>query len=138
MLRFRELLVCAVLFAIFSLCRATAAQSTAAQDTQSGNHSGRVATNPLQVALTGCLKRNSATGGYSISDQNGTIWELKSSTVNLAEQVNHSVTVTGKPLSASQQQGSSSQPSGNTQAENKPQYTLRVLSVQMLSPSCTR
>ncbi|MGC2109064.1 MAG: hypothetical protein WA655_06070 [Candidatus Korobacteraceae bacterium] len=88
--------------------------------------------------MTGCLKRSSTTGGYSISDQNGTIWELKSSSVNLTEQVNHSVTVTGKPVSASEQQGSNTQPSGDTPAGSKPQYILRVLTLKMLSPSCTR
>ena len=32
----------------------------------------RTVTNPLLVNVTGCLKKNSTTGGYYVADQNGT------------------------------------------------------------------
>lgn len=137
MRRSSEFLMCLVITASLGFGPAVSAQSTASQGAQSGAP-GRMATNPLQIALTGCLKRSSTTGGYSISDQNGTIWELKSSSVNLAQHVNHSVTVTGKAVSAGEQPGPNNQQNGDTHSESKPQYILRVLTLQMLSPSCTR
>ena len=124
--------------ATLCFCPSMPAQSAGAQNPQAATQPGRTATNPLQIALTGCLKRSSSTGGYSIADQNGTTWELKSTSVNLAEHVNHSVTVTGKPVSQGAPQTSSRQESGSTQTGSKPQYVLRVLTLQLLSPSCTR
>ena len=97
---------------------------------------GRV-TNPLQISLTGCLKRNAATRSYTLSDQNGNLWELRSSSVDLSAQVNHSVVVTGKP-GTGQPPPSDGQPAQGSQAGDQPKDVLRVLTVRMLSPSCTR
>lgn len=120
-----------------TVCPLLAAQSGSAQDAQSGASTGRTATPPIQVMVTGCLKRGGESGGYYIADLNGTTWKLTSSTVNLAEHVNHSVMVTGKPVTNTQQQGNNEQ-GGKTEEGGKPQPCLRVLTVKMLSPSCTR
>ncbi len=90
----------------------------------------------MQILVTGCLKRGNAAGEYSIADQNGTIWKLTSTTVNLAEHVNHSVTIAGKPVVTPKQPENNT--SGGQTDEGKPQPTLRVLTLKMLSNSCTR
>jgi hypothetical protein len=120
-----------------SLSLLLAAQSGGAQTSQPGMSPGGVATTPLQIAVTGCLKQSHETHSYFIADQNGTTWKLTSSAVNLAEHVNHSVMVTGKPIATDQQQGSSDQ-AGKTDDGAKPQPSLRVLTLKLLSPSCTR
>ncbi len=93
-------------------------------------------TPPLQILVSGCLKRGNQSGEYYLSDQNGTIWKLTSSSVNLAEHVQHSVTVTGKPISNPQPPADNGQ-AGKTESSN-PQPGLRVLTLKMLSSSCTR
>jgi hypothetical protein len=124
-------------FVVLSLCPRLAAQSSAAPNPQGQASPGGAVTTPLQVAVTGCLKRGGESGGYYISDRNGTTWKLTSSSVNLAEHVYHSVIVTGKPIANPQQQGNN-QAGGETEEGSKPQPSLRVLTLKMLSPSCTR
>jgi len=48
-----------------------------------------------QVMVTGCLKRRSEPGHYYITDQNSRTWELSSTSVDLAKEINHVVTVSG-------------------------------------------
>jgi len=57
--------------------------------------------------------------------------------VNLAEHVNHSVMVTGKPIATTPEQGSNGQ-AAKTGNGGKPFPGLRVLTLKLLSPSCTR
>ena len=92
---------------------------------------------PLQMAVTGCLKRSND-GGYRITDQNSTTWLLTSNTLDLAEHLNHVVTVTGKPAPTPQQPEANSSQVGTTDAATKPSPGLRVLTLKMLSNSCTR
>ncbi len=126
-----------MLLLLLAFCPLLAAQSGGAQTSPPGASPGGVATTPLQIAVTGCLKHSHETHTYFIADQNGTIWKLTSSAVNLAEHVNHSVMVTGKPIAADNEQGSNAQ-AGKAGDGAKPQPSLRVLTLQLLSPSCTR
>ena len=124
-----------VLVALLFVTPSSAGQNAAAQKNQPG---GGFATPPIQIRVMGCLKRNAENGGYYLKDQNGHIWELVSSKVDLAGQVNHSVAINGKPAALSnppemqQESGQETQTGGNHSTE------LRVLTLQMLSPSCTR
>jgi hypothetical protein len=86
---------------------------------------------PIQVAVTGCLKRGNE-GGFRIT-QNGTTWRLIAKDVDLAGQLNHVVTVTGKLAPLPPQPGENSE----NEAGN-PSHGLRVLTLKMLSNSCTR
>lgn len=115
-------------FVFLGLCPLLLTQSSGGQDMQSGGNPGGSVTNPLQIAVTGCLKRG-AGGEYYIADKNGTTWKLVSNGVNLGEHVNHSVMVTGKPATNAEQQGSNEQ-------GGKPQVGLRVLTVKTVSLSC--
>ncbi|HEY5176036.1 MAG TPA: hypothetical protein VII95_10795 [Terriglobales bacterium] len=96
----------------------------------------RTVTTPLQVNVTGCLKKSSQTGGYYVADQNGRTWELTSKQVDLAKHVNHVVSVSGHPSTGS------TPPEGKSEPGQKPEgnqyFGLDVTELDMLSPSCTR
>ncbi len=91
---------------------------------------------PHQILVTGCLKRGNQADTFVIADQNGTSWELVSgsSAVDLSKHIFHAVRITGKEVPSSQKPESSAQsaPSDTTHHE------LRVLTLQVLSRSCTR
>jgi len=105
------------------------------QNTQTGP--GQTARTPLQINITGCLKKNADTGGYYVSDTNGRTWELSSKKVDFAKHVFHVVSVSGHPTSAS------NMPQGKSEAPQKPeggnqQLSLDVVEFTMVSNSCTR
>ena len=128
-----------VILAILSLGLSLRAQSTATPGGQSEATPPRTMSPPIQISVTGCLKRGNV-GGYRLTDQNGTSWTLISQDVNLAEHLNHAVTVTGKPVPLppqQQQQGANSQQGASDEA-GKHAPGLRVLTLKMLSNSCTR
>jgi hypothetical protein len=122
-------------FAFLSLGPLLPAQSSGGQNAQSGVNSGGSVTHPLQVAVTGCLKSGGEGRGYYIADKNGTTWKLVPNGVSLAEQVNHSVMITGRPVA--NKEGDHEQ-GGKREEGGKPQPGLKVLTIKMLSPSCTR
>jgi len=96
----------------------------------------RTVTTPLQVNVTGCLKKSGTSGGYYIADQNGRTWELTGSTVDLAKQVFHTVSASGHPsIKSKTQEGQNEQ---SQKPEPNPTFTLDVTELQVLSPSCTR
>ena len=113
--------------------------SAQSSETQSGQSRGapqanppRMATPPIQILVSGCLRRGHD-GGYYISDRNGITWALSSTTVDLSAQVMHAVTVTGKPAGLAQPPPQSSQPSGNAGSGGSSQHALQVLTLKMLS-----
>jgi hypothetical protein len=91
---------------------------------------------PLQILVTGCLKRG-PDGGFYLSDRNGVKWDLSSKTVDFCEHVMHVVTVTGKPGTMSPSQPSN-QSSGNGETSGNASHPLQVLTLKMVSNSCTR
>jgi hypothetical protein len=102
---------------------------------QSGINSGRTVTTPLQIAVTGCLKREGEDGGYFIVARNGTTWNLTANGMNLSERVNQNVTITGKPDANTEQSDNHGR---KTEESGKPEITLRVLTVKTLTPKCGR
>jgi hypothetical protein len=96
----------------------------------------RTVTHPLQVNVTGCLKKSSTTAGYYVTDQNGRTWELTSKKVDLAKHVYHTVSVSGHPSAGSKtREGQSEQ---GQKPEGSQNFGLDVTELQMLSSSCTR
>lgn len=88
-----------------------------------------------QILVTGCLKRGNQTGTYVITDRNSTTWELVSGSaeVDLSKHIFHAVSIAGKEVPPPQQEN----PATNQQP-GSPVHELRVLSLQVLSRSCTR
>ena len=125
--------------AVFLLTGSFAMAQTVAQPNgQTVMNPPGTATTPLQISVTGCLKKGHETGGYFITDQNGNVWELTPGNVNLAEHVNHSVQIAGKPIAASAQQEARMGDNEKREAGGNKVHDLRVVSLKMLSPSCTR
>jgi hypothetical protein len=87
-----------------------------------------------QIFVTGCLKRGNQPGTYVITDQNGTTWELVSGSANvdLSKHIFHAVSIAGKEAPTSPQSDSPNQ------GQEAVLHKLRVLTLQVLSPSCTR
>ena len=104
-------------------------QGSMGQQTASTHH---------MVNVTGCLKKGSEAGGYYITDENGTTWELSSKTINLAEHVNHVVSVAGHEMSRSKAEEAKTEPSEKTEAGGNKYMDLKVAQLKMVSDSCTR
>ena len=120
---------------IFSVCALVLAGQDNVQNSQTAP--ARTVRPPLQIIVTGCLKKNAETGGYSVSDENGKTWELSSKKVDLARHVFHVVSVSGHPINVSKT------PEGKSEAGQKPEggnqpLGLDVVELTMVSNSCTR
>ncbi|HLI62588.1 MAG TPA: hypothetical protein VKV05_04255 [Terriglobales bacterium] len=123
--------------AVLSLGPWLCAQAAGAQSGQSDAASQHwTASPPIQIAATGCLRRGNQ-GGYFLTDQDGNTWKLSSKTVDLAAQVNHSVTVGGKPGPIEKPLEPNHEQSG-VATGGRPAHALEVLTLKTLSPSCTR
>jgi hypothetical protein len=92
-------------------------------------------TAPLQINVTGCLKKN-ASGGFSVADQSGRTWELTSKKVDLAKYVFNTINASGHPSTglSDQKEGNSEQnPEGGGQ-----RFRMDVMELTVVSRSCTR
>ncbi len=135
-----RILIFAVGVGMLPLGLSAQSSETQSGQTQSGQPQAnppRMATPPIQILVSGCLRRGHD-GGYYISDRNGITWALSSTTVDLSAQVMHAVTVTGKPTGLAQPPPQSNQPSGNAAGGGGSQHGLQVLTLKMLTNSCTR
>ncbi|MFZ0312632.1 MAG: hypothetical protein WAL85_08000 [Candidatus Korobacteraceae bacterium] len=133
MRRHPVLIILAILFLGLSL----GAQTTATSGGQSPATPPNTMSPPIQIAVTGCLKRGNE-GGYRLKDQNGTIWQLTSTAVKLGHHLNQVIAVTGKPAPTTPQSEANPSQGGTTDTAAKPSPGLRVLTLKMLSNSCTR
>ena len=123
--------------ALLSLGSWLSAQAAGAQDSrpQAAPHHW-TASPPIQILATGCLRRGNQ-GGYFLTDQDGNTWKLTSKAVDLATQVNHSVTIGGKPGELENPQQGNHEEKG-TATGGRAAHPLEVLTLKVLSPSCTR
>lgn len=119
-----------MLVAILSTVTVLQAQSAGAKGLPS-----RDPTASGQIQATGCLRRGND-GNYFLAGRDGQKWELSSTTVDLAQHLMHSVTVTGKPGARKSQAGKKPEETGGSGLYGA--RPLEVLSLKMLSPSCTR
>jgi hypothetical protein len=97
-----------------------AAQDNASQTNSAGG----------ETTVQGCL--TSASGSFTLTDQNGTTYQLTGDTAKLSEHVGHEVKISGATSSAS---APSSAGAPGTAGGNSGQ-TLQVSSVKHLSKTC--
>lgn len=107
------------------------------QNDQSGMGQKTASTHHM-VNVTGCLKKGSEAGGYYITDQNGTTWELSSKAVDLSEHVNHVVSVAGHEMPRSKEDEANTEQSEKSESAGNKYFDLKVAQLKMVSPSCTR
>jgi hypothetical protein len=74
---------------------------------------------------TGCLMKSPVTNTYTITDENGKLWDLRSDSVPLNAHVGHTVTVSGTIPK---------QPKDST--DTSPQNHLVVTKLEMVRDSC--
>jgi hypothetical protein len=126
---------------VFALLCATAvlqAQNSSQQDpatgsAQTGSSTQMSGSNQTgaagQVSVQGCLQGSN--GSYTITDNNGTTYQLQGDNAKLSKHVGHQVEITGSTS------GSSASSTGGTSAGTGSQQTLTVSKVKHLSGSCS-
>ena len=124
-------------FVISGLCALLPARASCPPDRQSGVNPGGTVSDPLQIAVTGCLKQEGEGGEYFVVDKNGTTWKLTPNGMKLAEHVNQNVIITGKPDANAEPRDSDNR-GGKAEPSGKPQIRLRVLTVKTLNLKCPR
>lgn len=82
-----------------------------------------------QVSVEGCL--SGSNGNFTLTDKNGTSYQLTGDSAKLSEHVGHEVKVTGTSASAST--GASGSNESSTEAAGQ---TLQVTSVKHISKTC--
>jgi lipid-binding SYLF domain-containing protein len=92
------------------------------------------------VSVTGCLQRGDEAGEFSVTGEDGKVWELHSSTVKLEDHLGHKVTVAGTARAESKAEAKNEKKEGEVvKASEKEEYrNLRVTSLNMVSDTCTK
>jgi hypothetical protein len=85
---------------------------------------------------TGCLQKGDEPNGYTLTADDGKIWELQSTKVKLADHVGHKVTVMGTAAKASDAMEKKKESSETKETEGKEHGDLKVSSLKMVSESC--
>jgi hypothetical protein len=85
-------------------------------------------------SVTGCLQKGVEPGGFTISGEDGTVWEL-SGKVD-ATHVGHKVTVSGHPLHRSEPEEAKFAANEKQEANGKQVADFQVTSFKMVSQSC--
>jgi len=80
---------------------------------------------PKTMTVTGCLQKGDEAGEYSIKDDNGKQYGLRSTTVKLGDHLDHKVTVTGKMMSRDKDKN-----------ENEEHQQMDVTNLKVISNTC--
>jgi hypothetical protein len=81
------------------------------------------------VSVTGCLQKGDEAGEFSITGADAKLYALSSTTVALADHVNHKVTVKGKTTAADSDKQ-------ETDTHKSDVARLNVTNLKMVSTSC--
>ena len=110
---------------LLGLSWAVAQDGTSGQTSQTGAGG--------QMTVEGCL--SGSNGNFTLTDKNGTSYQLSGDTAKLTEHVGHEVKVTGTSGSAAAGASGSTEPSGTAGSAGAGQ-TLEVTSVKHVAKSC--
>lgn len=85
------------------------------------------------VTVTGCLQKGDEADEFSLTGDNGKLYDLRSSSVKLADHVGHKVTVSGKFKAEEyeKEEAKESKESGKKEAGD-----IQVSTLKMVSSSC--
>lgn len=123
---------------LVSFCSLLLCAQDPPQSAQSGAKTPNAGTHH-QVVVTGCLKRKSEPGHYYITDQDSRTWELSSTSIDLAKEINHVVSVSGHEKVLPKPEAAKNSPNEKAGAGGDQfSYYLTVLELTTLSTSCTR
>src|SRR5262249_20804247 len=110
-------LILVFLFAVCVFALAAGAQKSSAKN---GN-----------VTVTGCLQKGDEADEFSLTGDDGKLYDLRSSSVKLAEHVGHKVTVSGKFKAEAYEKGEEAKEGGKKEAGD-----IQVATLKMVSSSC--
>ena len=116
-----------------SLCPASLHGAPQTGDTKADN--GPAGSNQ---SVTGCLQKGDEPGGFTITGEDGKVWELQSKKVQLASHVGHTVTVTGSAGNRSTAEEQKTEGSEKREYGQKEHGDLRVGSLKMISDTCSK
>jgi hypothetical protein len=92
--------------------------------------------------ITGCLSKASGADEYLLTGKDGSTWEVRSSTVSLADHVGHTVSATGVVSNAMmhnlKEDTKDVAKDAHMKKDNAEHGHMKVTDVQMVSDSCTR
>ena len=140
----KRLMLVSIVLALFVSLTALAQDTTKPSDDQTTKDNTKAAPQESQEksasktkTVTGCLQKGDEPDEFSITGEDGKSWELRSSTVKLADHVGHQVTVTGSPTRETKAEEKKEGQVENA-AEKKELGELRVTSLKMVSQTCTK
>lgn len=121
----------------------------AAQDT--GNSGQNAEPSASTTSVTGCLQAGTRAGRFMLTADDGTVYHLRSKSVDLGEHVGHTVTVTGHMPQRKAQGGQAPSSSSSADATNEAAqsgegqgghagggHMLFVTDLKMVSDSCKK
>jgi hypothetical protein len=89
---------------------------------------------PMQV--TGCVQKGDEAGGFTITGEDGKVWELHGTKVNVGEHAGHKVTVTGHVMHNTKMHEAKMEKHETQEASGKPYADFSVTSLKMVSETC--
>lgn len=95
---------------------------------------------PIQT-VTGCLQKGHMAGEFTITAEDGKLWDLSSKTVKLDEHVGHQVTLTGSAHRETKaaEKAEEKKEGQMEKAAGKEEYgDLRVTDLKMVSETCNK
>ena len=140
----KRLMLFSIVLALFVSLTALAQETTKPGDDQAKQDNTKAAPQENQEksasqtkTVTGCLQKGGQPDQFSIIGEDAKSWDLRSSTVKLADHVGHQVTVTG---SLTRESKAEEKKEGQVEkAAGKEELgELRVISLKMVSKSCTK
>lgn len=92
--------------------------------------------------ITGCLSQGDSAKEFNLKANDGSTWEVRSSTVSLADHVGHEITATGVVSNATahnmkEDAKDMAHDTGVTKHNNEHGH-MKITDVQMVSESCSR
>lgn len=87
-------------------------------------------------SATGCLQKGDEPGGFSLTGEDGKVWELSSAKVDLSPHVGHTVTVTGSVAHKTKAQEVKLEKHEKKEVGDKEYGDLKVASLKMVSETC--
>ena len=92
--------------------------------------------------ITGCLSQGDDAKEFNLKADDGSTWEVRSSTVSLADHVGHKITATGVVSNATahnmKEDAKDMAHDTGVKKENNEHGHLKVTDVQMVSDSCSQ
>lgn len=106
-----------------------------------GNNNAQKSKSDVRT-ITGCLSQGESSGEFTLTGENGSTWEVRSSRVALAKHVGHTVTLTGVVRNAMahnmKEDAKDAAADADIKKNNAEHGHLTVTRLKMVSESCEK